>query len=119
MSAISKIILSWEGKEIKEFASFTEKSVKHGEQVALVNGTTFCELTPQYAFELEYVEPIEGPFDFQATVATPATVTILYQGKRKRVYRGVQLLEEGDAKVDGKSARTQSYTFMATDRDDS
>lgn len=118
MSAISRIVLNWEGQEIKDFSSFTEKGVKHGERVPLMHGSTYVDITPEYGFDLEYVAPKEGvEFDFLQTKTTPATVTIYYQGGRKRTYRGVQILEEGDAAADGRTARKQTKSFMATDRD--
>lgn len=118
MSTIAKIALSWEGQEITEFQSFTEKGVKHGDRVPLMGGSEYVEFdAPEYGFELDYVEPREGGFDFEKTKGTPATVTIFYQGGRKRVYRGVRLLEEGDSKLDGKSGKIIPYTFMATKRD--
>lgn len=118
MAAISKIEFVINGKKITSFSSFTEKGVKYGEDVPLVEGSVYVELNRQYGFELEYVIPKEGDeVDFTETIETPANVIIYYAKARKRTYRGVQILEEGDAKATGKDAMTKTISFKASDRD--
>lgn len=114
---ITKVELDFNGSVITDFKSFTEKKIDLGKTVELVNKTGYAQTTPRYGFELEYVVPKIGAFDFSPMVAESGLVTVYRSGGSKVTYSGVRLLSKGDGKADGKDEITHVYEFMAEDRD--
>ena len=114
---ITQITLDFDGKVITDFKSFTEKKIDLGKTVELAGKTGYAEVTPRYGFDLEYVVPSLGAFDFSPLLTNSGLVTVFYKGGTKVSFRGVRLLSRGDGKIDGKDELQYTYEFTAESRD--
>jgi hypothetical protein len=111
---IVKCILTHDGKDIEDFESITEHPIKRAKPVELMNKTGFGKLTPRYTFSVVYVVPTTNPLDWSKV--TNDTFVIKDDGGRITTYIGVRLIEEGEAKRDGKEEVKQTIELGATKR---
>lgn len=117
MSAIAKVELTFDGSTVTDFKSISENEIEVGKEVEYASKTGFVEIPPKYGFQLEYVEPKTGPFDFGKFAKAEGTAVIHYDGGTTATYYGVRLLKKGEKKADGRNEIVVPYTFTATRRD--
>lgn len=105
---VTRCTLSINGKNEKNFKAVTEKGVTAGIQVALMNETGYGQKTKRWQVDLDYVVPQVNEFDFTGLVG--GTLTIEYDSGTRNNYGDVNILEIGDATIDGDNELVRKIT---------
>lgn len=114
---ITQIEVEINGTVVSDWKSFTAKKIDLGKIVELAGKSGWAGQTPRYAFDMEYVVPALGEFDFSVMLASPGLVTLWYKSGKKVSYRNVRPISKGDEKYDGKDEVTIVWEFCAESRD--
>lgn len=116
---IARVEFFLDGIKWPGIVSIEDTEVEHGVRVPTLDGDGFAEVTGSYGINIEYAVPAKGPrIPFLATKTTPATAIAYYPGGGKRTYRGIQVLKESASKVDGKTAKVETWECLVSDRKD-
>lgn len=112
---VNRCFLEVNGQTIEDFKSVAEKEVELHKAVNLMNKTGVCGVTPRYGVTVDYVVPAGEPeFDWEAV--KDGTLTIEYEGGRRRSFTGVYVGKIGEAKTDGDNELVKSIELLATGR---
>lgn len=117
---IASVDFFLDGVKYPGIVSIEDTEVEHGVRVPTLDGDGYAEVKGSFGINIEYAVPKTGKrIPFLATKTTPATAIAYYLGGGKRTYRGIQVLKESASKVDGKTAKIETWECMLTDRKDS
>jgi hypothetical protein len=111
---ITRAYLEVNGKLIEDFGKVSESPVTHGKKVNLMNGSGYAALTKRYEVTLDYKVPTTGSIDW--STITNGTLTIEYRDGNRVSFGGVNILEIGEASIDGENELTQTIRLSANDR---
>ena len=113
---ITRARFDFNGTEITDFKSVTEKVSAQGKVVPLMYKTGSAPITRRFSGELDYVIPNDTtPFEFEGV--SGATINITYDSGAQRLYGGVRVIEVGDRVIDGENEVVQKIHWMAEIRD--
>jgi len=112
---VSQVILTVNGKEIKDFKSVTEGERELRKKVKLMNGQGILKTTPDYTVSVEYVLP-KNAEEFNFDEVEDGTLTIDKGNDAKVLYTGVATMKVGETKYDGENETTRTIEFGATGR---
>lgn len=117
-NGIAKATLICDNVKISGIVSWEDGEVEHGVKQSTLDGGIWSETTSEFGGSLEYAVPTVGRFDFLKLKKNPGTLIINYHGGTTRTYFGVQPVNEKASKIDGKSAKVETWEMFATDRKD-
>jgi hypothetical protein len=115
---VTRCTLRYQGGEIDDFKSFSEKQRIMRKQINLMHKTGHAAVTQRFQFEVDYAVPADGVPIHWETIGNDesATFTTTFDGGQSITWSGVHVLDIGDNTVDGENDLIRKITFGATAR---
>lgn len=112
---ITRAYLEVNGKLIEDFSKVSVSPVTHGKKINLMNGSGYAELTKRFEVSLDYKVPTVGAVDW-STIKN-STLTVEYRGGDRVNFTGINIVEVGEAAIDGENELTQTIRLSANAKD--